>query len=193
MTADNLVADIQSARSGDADAWQRLLETYRPAMESWSAGIATDNELSQSDLVQTAWLRVFKGLHSFKGADQPDHIVPMFYQWLKVTARNAMLTRIKHGKARCRSPKTPLVNGHEDLLADIEQKTPSSIAVHNEQLNRLASAVERLADPLDRQIVSMVTEDGLSLRIVATTLDRDYSTIRRRFNKFLERLERALE
>ena len=60
MTSNQLVADIQAAVAGDAQAWERLLVTYRPAMEQWSSSFSADGELSRSDLVQVAWFQVFK-------------------------------------------------------------------------------------------------------------------------------------
>lgn len=188
MTADQLIADIRAAQQGDADAWERLLVTYRPAMESWSLSFSPHGEMSQRDLVQVAWLQVFKGLDKFNGVEQPEHVAPMFYKWLRITARNAMLTLLKHRSTQRRAPEHPMVNGDNLALTDPEQRTPSSIVARGEQINRLQVAVQNLADPLDRQIVAMVTKDGLSLRVVAGILGRDYSTIRRRFHNVLAKL-----
>lgn len=188
MTTPQLVSDIQAAVAGDEDAWQRLLATYRPAMEQWSSSFSADGELSRSDLVQTAWFQVFEGLDKFNGVENPDDVAPMFYQWLKVTARNAMLTLIKHRNRKRRKPDQPFVNGHDFVMVDRHQKTPSSIVAHDEQLERLRNAIENMNDPLDKQIVGMIVEDGLSLRMVANLLGRDYSTIRRRFLRIIASL-----
>jgi len=193
MTTEKLLANICLAQQGDSDAWQNLLVTYRPVMERWASGIHTDSEMSQADLVQIAWMQAFKGLGKFKGVAQPRFVAPMFYQWLRITARNAMLTSVKRGKTQRRSPDRPLVNGHVAQLADQKQKTPSSIVARNEQLNRLAAAVDSVTDLFDKQIISMVFEDGLSMRSAAQLLGRDYSTVRRRFHALIHQLGMVID
>ena len=192
MTAQQLVSDIRAACKGDSESWERLLMTYRPALESWASTFSINGDMSQRDLVQEAWLQVWKGLGSFRGVEQPDIVTALFYQWLRVTARNAMLTCLKHRNAKRRLPDKPVVNGHDWSLQDHQCKTPSSIVSAHEQALRLQKAIEELPEPLDRQIVSMVTEDGLSLRVVSNVLGRDYSTIRRRFHGVLSKLETKL-
>ena len=192
MTSNQLVADIYAARQGDAVAWERLLETYRPVLETWALAFSSNGDLSHSDLVQEAWLYVWKGLDSFKGVEDPEHVTPMFYRWLKITARNAMLTRIKHRQAKRRFPDCPVVSDVDQPIEDDGANTPSSIVSHKEETMRMRAAVDRLSDPLDRQIINMVTEDGLSLRVVSSVLGRDYSTIRRKFHNVLGRLEQIL-
>lgn len=185
-----LALDIRAARRGDAESWTRLLKTYRPVLESWASAYTTSGELSQRDLVQEAWMQIWKGLNSFRGIDHPEHVTAMFYQWLKITARNAMLTRLKHRNAKRRKPEQLLQNASEWL--DPESRTPSSQAAHNEQVQRMRQAVDRLTDPIDRQILFMVSEDNLSLRFTARLLGKDYSAVRRRFLKVLSNLEDAI-
>ncbi len=168
------------------------METYRPALEAWASNFSTEGEMSHRDLIQEAWLQIWKGLGSFRGVDDAEHVGPVFFRWLKVTARNAMLTTVKHRQAQCRSPDQPVMgNGHWNLPDDA-MKTPSSIVALDEEIVRMRIALSELPDPLDRQIFSMVTDDGFSLRLISDLLGRDYSTIRRRFHLGLGTLEHLL-
>ena len=192
MTSNQLVADICAARQGDSEAWERLLDTYRPVLESWALAFASNGDLSHSDLVQEAWLHIWKGLDTFKGVEDPALVTPMFYRWLKITARNAMLTRVKHRQAKRRRPDGPVYNG--EYIGDVDNgaPTPSSIVATEEAKAQTRNAVENLPDPIDRQIISMVIDDGLSLRVISRVLGRDYSTIRRKFHNVLGQLQQIL-
>ncbi|MGI9516127.1 MAG: RNA polymerase sigma factor [Pirellulaceae bacterium] len=187
-----LTADIRAAIGGDTEVWQRLLETYRPAFERWAESFSHDSELSQADLVQEAWLRVYRGLSGFRGVEQTDGVPAAFYVWLRTTARNAMLAKWRARNANRRIPDDQKTNGQFSLLADPNTHTPSSIVAHNEELSHLHNAISQLDDPMDRQIIGMVFEDGLSLRSVSRLLDMEYTTLRRRFHRLLGQLASGL-
>lgn len=183
----SFAVDLRSAQQGDGDAWRRLYHRYRPALESWAGSFRANGEMSEGDLIQEAWIKVFKGIGGFNGVetDRTDELAQVFFQWLRVTCRHAMLTRIKYSQAARRHPRNPSPSNEEFELADTQIKTPSSIVESVEQAERLRKAIEELPDNIDRQIISMSFEDNLSLRAIANILNTEYTAIRRRFHFLL--------
>ncbi len=195
MFRDNsLVVDIRAAQQGDSGAWDRLFLMYRPALQSWAGRFRVSGEMSEHDLIQEAWIHVFNGIGRFNGVDsnRSDEMPIVFYKWLRVTARHAMLTRIKYSQAAKRHPEKPIVRNEDFELTDHQIRTPSSIVEGDEQAEHLRVAIADLPEFSDRQIISMSFEDNLSLRAIASILNKDYATIRRRFHFLLRRLEYVL-
>ena len=193
MSSDQLTQDILSAKAGDRDAWERLFVRYRPAVESWSRKVTASHESSQRDLLQDAWLQIWKGLQSFEGGASDQETSAMFYSWLRVTARNAILSRLKIANAKRRQPDLPMANGQQVKFYPNQDSTPSSIVARNESLDKLEELVAELPDSMDRQIFTIVMQDGLSIKEAARLLERDYSTVRRRLHRLLERLGNLMD
>ncbi|MEL7498162.1 MAG: sigma-70 family RNA polymerase sigma factor [Planctomycetota bacterium] len=183
-----LVNDIRLAVKGDQEAWMRLFAKYREVLAKWADDIEDPSHLSQRDLIQDAWLKVFKGLGKFRGADSDQEMAACFYVWLRTTVRRAFLSTLESIHAQKRKPKDAEIHREIGPMVDNEQSTPSSIVMKEEQNHKVVAAVENLEDPLDRQIIKMFIWEGLSLKTIASVLGMDYTKLRRRHHLILAKL-----
>lgn len=144
-------------------------------------------DLSQSDLVQEAWMRVSQRLHLFNGINHQGEIGGIFCNWLRSTARHAMLNTV-NGKKRI--PTVRIETGQ--IIGGQLNNSPIAEAQDREQAELLSNAISNLSSECDREILQMVFWDRVSLRQVAIALDLEYSQLRRRFHKILDSLAEQL-
>jgi RNA polymerase sigma factor (sigma-70 family) len=182
-----LANDIRSAVNGSDDAWQRLLARYQPFLERWASAIECNGEMSQSDLIQDAWLRICQGLGSFEGVERED-CAAAFYNWLRSTSRNAMLNRVN---GRKRIPVKPWDT--DQTIARRKVESPSSAVANREQTDRIHQVIKELPSELDRQIIRMVFWERVSLRQIAVVLELEYSGLRRKFHSILDSIGQGLK
>jgi len=154
---------------------------------------AEEPDLSVSDLIQEAWIRVWQGLRDFEGTDNEEEAAAVFYQWLRRTAWHVMLNIREARQAQRRRPPGHVVRlGDGDSTCPVVEasgKSPSGIAATSEDTCRVRKAVERIADPTDRAVIQLAFWDGLSLREIADILDQSYDSVRRRFHSALRGIE----
>jgi len=206
MTIDSdIVVDLRRATDGDDAAWQRLCTRFQPVLRRLAADFEGLNcpDLSSSDLVQEAWLRVCKGLNQFH-VDEPsseEETAAKFYHWVRTTSRRAMLNICAARNSRARKPTGRFVPlGSADSTCSLPQSvepvarenSPSGIAEKAEQSQRIEKAVGQISETTDRAIIQMVFMDGISLRCVSEILGLGYDQVRRRFHATLRQLETSL-
>ena len=178
---------LARARSGDPAALNALLAQVQP----WLAQSARrfDLELpdaSSADLVQEAWLRAWRSLDDFRGND-----APAFRAWLDLIVRSAGLNAVRHRQAEKRREPAARVPLDSEIQGD-DRPGPGSQAQAAEEIERLHAALAGMPDALDREIVRLHFEDGLSLRQTAERLGMHQESVRRRFHAALLYLENKL-
>jgi len=151
-------------------------------------------DLSVSDLVQEAWLRIWKGLPQFHGGATDEETAVAFYHWLRQTAWRTMLNIREARRTHRRHPDHPLVHAHTDAEPCVAapEASPESAVANQEQLRDVQRAVCQLSDRTDRALMELTFWDGLSLRQIAEMLDLSYDIVRRRFHATLRQLARDL-
>jgi RNA polymerase sigma-70 factor (ECF subfamily) len=188
MTAPSEFTELLGrARGGDAAALGALLRHVQP----WLAQAARRLELdlpdaSSADLVQEAWLRAWRSLDDFRGND-----APAFRAWLDQIVRTAGLNAVRHHRAEKRREPVARVSLDSELQGD-DRPGPASQAAAEEEIERLQAALAGMPDALDREIVRLHFEGGLSLRQTAERLGMHQESVRRRFHAALLYLENRL-
>jgi RNA polymerase sigma factor (sigma-70 family) len=197
--------DIRWAAAGDADAWQRLVTRFRPVFERIADEfyIAETPELSAADLTQEAWLRVYQVLPQFVGHQDDEATERMFLQWLRQSARNAMLNIMAARRTQRRQPSTPIRRlDAEDpnteqpagaAAVPSADASPSSIHRRNDERSQVQAAIAEIPDSVDRQIIEASFVAGESLNKIATQLGLPYDDVRKRFHRTLDFLQSRLE
>jgi RNA polymerase sigma-70 factor (ECF subfamily) len=163
---------IRRCRQGDEDAFRSLLHRYRGPATYLAAQILGDATEAE-DVVQEAFLHVFRSLHRFRGDAS-------FYSWLYRIVVNLCLSRMRRkSRRRC----IPL----EEISRDHEGAAPSwDTRLQVETL--LASLSEEIRVTLLLREVA-----GLSYAEIAEELEIPVGTVRSRLNAGREQFRRRWE
>jgi len=192
---------LASARGGDAEARNRLLERHRDALRRM-VGLRMDRavqgRLDASDIVQDVLVEANRRLTDYlETAKMPFHL------WLRHIARDRLIdAHRRHRGASRRSVdrEQPLV-GHAmpdqsamDLAALVRdrQMTPAAAATHHELEVRFQAALETL-DETDREIILMRHFEQLSNQEAAQTLELSEPAAGMRYLRAMRRLRALLE
>ena len=154
------------ARSGDPAALGDLLENYRDFLRKLAERQLSDRaaaRIDASDVVQQTCLSVHKQIRDFEGQD-----AAQFAAWLRQiherNIRNAVRDQV-YAEKRAVSREEPLVDREPRAL----QTSPSQHAVRNEDLARLAKAIEQLPEQ-EREALRRRYLEGESLVQVAEAM-----------------------
>jgi RNA polymerase sigma-70 factor, ECF subfamily len=187
---DKLATTIFAAREGDEQAVALLFIAFggdvRAACRHF--GLSAISELSQSDLQQEAWLRIWSRLGSFRGHSDPSTTVLMFRAWIQVTAKNVVTNLVNRTEATKRQPQPQ----EKRAAARQEQESPSE-TVRREELNELLT--QRIANLSDeqQQIMRLCFSDGVSLKQAAADIGITYDQARHRFSTAITTLKRLFD
>ena len=196
---------VRQAQAGDQGAWKELLERFRPMLQRLADHLAHGQsaELSGSDLVQEAWLRVFQGLNGFQGTNGGKNGAATFCCWVRSTARRAMLNVCIARNTQKRQPpgkQLGLKEGADSAgstaayhIPTANGKSPSEFAVDRENASRIREAMEQRLDVTDRMIIELAFFDGLPLRQISEMSSIGYDRVRRRFHQALSTLQDEID
>ena len=187
---------LQRAQKGDRDALGSLLEAVRPYLESAAHGYADPERASEStgDLVQEAWVRVWRGLERFDPGAVEGESFQRFCGWLAQIVERVGLNAQRDRQALKRHPEGREVLGvgsGGQLLASAT--SPSACLERTEAIERARAALEGVRDPEQREIVRMRFFEELSLLEIAKRLELSYDRVRDLFSAALRELEFRME
>lgn len=143
---------LNQGRSGRLDALEELFSRWRPLL-SLQARQALGSDLSarvdSSDIVQEALTQAFRDLAQFRGATEGEWVA-----WLRsiVAAQAAKVRRHHHARRR----DAALEGGPSPSQAVAPERGSDRKLIDEEQAVRLASAIERLPEPMREVIVRRV-------------------------------------
>ncbi len=155
-----------------------------------------------SDLVQEAWLRAWQNLDQFIGIDDEAQALVLFRAWLARIVSRLGLNAVRDQGTKERTPPgkllrldgVPTSGGSAEVIdPSAAEPTPSAQVSAEEQARRVREALDRLADPLDRDVVRLRFFEGMSLRQAAEQLGCNHETARLRYHAALRRLQRDLD
>ncbi len=192
---------LAAARSGDADARNRLLERHREALRRMIA-VRMDRQISRrvdaSDIVQDVLVEANRRL-----ADYLEKTRMPFHLWLRHLARDRLIDahRMHRGAARRSTDREqPLERSPADdrstldlaaFIADREL-TPAAAATHRELEERFQAAVELLDDP-DREVILMRHFEQMTNSEVAEALELSAAAAGMRYLRAMRRLRELLQ
>jgi RNA polymerase sigma-70 factor (ECF subfamily) len=179
---------IQAAQTGDTAAFRRLVERHQRRAFSIALGMVRD-EHDARDLVQEAFLRVYRGLDRFQGGSS-------FFTWFYRIVTNLAIDFMRkpgrreaeHDDGRTR------VDADEaefPFMAKIDGAEPLE-AVHRQELAaRLRAALDALP-PYHRGVVLMREVEGMSYEEMAQAMNVSKGTIMSRLFHARQKLQKAL-
>jgi RNA polymerase sigma-70 factor (ECF subfamily) len=180
---------IARAQAGDTAAFRRLVERHQRRAFAIALALVRD-ENDARELVQDAFLRVFKGLHSFQGGSS-------FFTWLYRIITNLSIDLIrKPGRqtsdlddARLDVEESPEVE--QPFLSRVEGADPIELVRRREIGSRLQTALDALPS-YHRAVIVMREVEGLSYEEMAQAMGVSKGTIMSRLFHARQKLQRAL-
>ena len=180
---------IARAQAGDKVAFRRLVERHQRRAFAIALGLVRD-ENDARELVQDAFLRVFKSLPSFQGGSS-------FFTWLYRIITNLSIDLIrKPGRQTTdlEEARLELDEGSDlDLpfLSRFDGADPADVVRRREIAERLRIALDALPS-YHRAVILMREIDGLSYEEMAQAMGVSKGTIMSRLFHARQKLQRAL-
>jgi RNA polymerase sigma-70 factor (ECF subfamily) len=182
---------LAAACAGDAAAFWRLAEGYRPYLRSVAArllGGRLAGKADASDAVQQGLCAAFEQLPQFGGQG-----VEQWQGWVLTIVRNEALKLLRywHQQKRDLRREQPLDAGPGPTAPPAaEDSTPSQRAARREQAARLLAAVERLP-PQYREVILLRNFEDLPYADIAARMGRSEDAARQLWERAVRRLREA--
>jgi RNA polymerase sigma-70 factor (ECF subfamily) len=180
---------IARAQAGDTGAFRRLVERHQRRAFAIALALVRD-ENDARELVQDAFLRVFKSLPSFQGGSS-------FFTWLYRIITNLSIDLIrKPGRqtADIEDARLELEDAQEvdsPFLSRFEGADPADLVRRREIGAKLQQALDALPS-YHRAVIVMREIDGLSYEEMAQVVGVSKGTIMSRLFHARQKLQRAL-
>ena len=171
------------AKGGDEAAFEALLETYSPLIESLISGFSlTDLALDiRDDLRQEACIAFFGAVKSFDAAQSEIR----FGLFAKICIRNRL---ISYQRKLNRLPRPAA----EDALALSEEEAdPARAVVEKENYLALYSRINDLLSPYEKQVWWMYLS-GRTAREIGDAIGRDERSVQNAVYRIRQKLRRAI-
>lgn len=181
---------IVRAQHGDIEAFKVLFDAHYMRLRLATTRIL-GNANDAEDICQDAFLKAFKGIHSFKGESA-------FYTWIYRIARNLIIDLSR--KASRRYEKA----GQEDFIFDKSEGDPiidnfhghienQEEAVYSSQVGAAIGKALGELSPSHRAVIVLREYDGLSYEEIGKTLHCSVGTVMSRLHHARKKLVGLLE
>jgi RNA polymerase sigma-70 factor, ECF subfamily len=176
---------IESAQKGDKAAFKKLVQRHQRRAFAIALGLLRD-EQDAREVVQEAFLRVYRGLDSFHGGST-------FFTWLYriVTNLSIDLMRKPWRRAAELDPNREIDETDIPLLSRIDGADPLDVLRRAEIRNKLEAALEALP-VYHRGVIVMREVEGMSYEEMAEAMGVSKGTIMSRLFHARQKLQRAL-
>ncbi len=178
---------IRQAQGGDATAFRRLVERHQRRAFSIALGLVRD-ENDARELVQEAFLRVYRGLGSFEGGSS-------FFTWLyRIVTNLAIDLMRKPGRRDAELSDNQGTDGEAadfPLVSRIDGADPIDVMRRREIAERIQAALDALP-PYHRGVILMREVEGMSYEEMAQAMGVSKGTIMSRLFHARQKLQRAL-
>jgi RNA polymerase sigma-70 factor, ECF subfamily len=180
---------IAKAQKGDRAAFRSLVERHQRRAFAIALALVRD-ENDARELVQDAFLRVYKGLENFQGGSS-------FFTWLYRIITNLSIDLIRKpgrqlvdiDEARFESDES--TEAEFPLLSRVDGSDPADVVRRREIAARLQVALEALP-PYHRGVIVMREIEGLSYEEMAQAMGVSKGTIMSRLFHARQKLQKAL-
>lgn len=180
---------IAKAQAGDMAAFRQLVERHQRRAYGIALALVKD-ENDARELVQDAFLRVYKSLNSFQGSSS-------FFTWLYRIITNLsidLLRRPGHRAAELDESRLELEEDQEALfpfLSRVDGSDPVDVVRRKEIGARLQTALDSLP-AYHRGVIVMREIEGLSYEEMAQAMGVSKGTIMSRLFHARQKLQKAL-
>jgi RNA polymerase sigma-70 factor (ECF subfamily) len=180
---------IAKAQAGDTAAFRSLVERHQRRAFAIALSLVRD-ENDARELVQDAFLRVFKGLGSFQGGSS-------FFTWLYRIITNLSIDLIRKPGRQLGDLDEKRIDAEDaqepdfPLLSRVDGADPAEVVRRREIGNRLQAALDALPS-YHRGVILMREIEGLSYEEMAQVMGVSKGTIMSRLFHARQKLQRAL-
>jgi RNA polymerase sigma-70 factor (ECF subfamily) len=180
---------IARAQAGDKGAFRRLVERHQRRAFAIALGLVRD-ENDARELVQDAFLRVYKSLGTFQGGSS-------FFTWLYRIITNLSIDLIRKPGRQTTDIKDAQLELDESsdfdlpFLSRFEGADPADVVRRGEIAERLRAALDALPS-YHRAVIVMREIEGLSYEEMAQVMNVSKGTIMSRLFHARQKLQRAL-
>jgi RNA polymerase sigma-70 factor, ECF subfamily len=177
---------IERAQRGDHVAFRALVERHQRRAFAIAMGLVRD-ENDARELVQDAFLRVYKGLGSFQGGSS-------FFTWLyRIITNLAIDLMRKPGRRDLELQENHAAEESSELpfVARIDGADPLDVIRRREIAARIQAALDALP-PYHRGVILMREVEGMSYEEMAQAMGVSKGTIMSRLFHARQKLQRAL-
>lgn len=181
---------IERAQKGDAVAFRALVERHQRRAFAIAYGLVRD-ENDARELVQDAFLRVYKALPTFQGGSS-------FFTWLYRIITNLSIDLMrKPGRQHVEldpgraSESDEPIEGEYPLLSRIDGSDPADVFRRKEMQERLREALASLP-PYHRDVIIMREVDGMSYEEIADAMGISKGTVMSRLFHARQKLQKQL-
>ena len=165
---------IQSARSGDLDAFNRLILAYQDMAFNVAYRMLADED-SAEDAVQNAFISAYNNLAAFRGGS--------FKAWVMRMVTNGCYDELRRKKRRPTTPLEPVNEEDEEQDSAPWMATDDPSAVTKLEQAELEHALQHCLDQLPpdfRMVVVLVDVQGLDYSEVSASVRTPLGTIKSR-------------
>jgi RNA polymerase sigma-70 factor (ECF subfamily) len=175
---------ILRAQRGDRPAFEELVERHQRRAFSIALGLVRD-EQDASEIVQEAFLRVYRGLDAFNGAAS-------FFTWLYRIVKNLSIDLMRR-PAWQRELGGELAEDQTEalFLARLAEADPEDTLRRRELAAAVGKAIEALP-PYHRAVILMREVEGMSYEEMAVAAGVSKGTIMSRLFHARKKLQRVL-
>ncbi len=179
---------VERVQAGDREAFRSLVQRHQRRAFAIAMALVRD-ENDANELVQDAFLRVYKNLGNFQGQSS-------FFTWLYRIITNLSIDLIrKPGRQLAElndgRHDAEEVNEEFPFLSRIDGADPSDVVRRQEIASRLKTALEALPE-YHRGVILMREVEGLSYEEMAEAMGVSKGTIMSRLFHARQKLQRAL-
>lgn len=177
---------IALAQKGDQAAFRRLVERHQRRAFAIAMGLVRD-ENDAREIVQEAFLRVYRGINSFQGGSS-------FFTWLyRIVTNLAIDLMRKPGRRDAELLDNQSVDEDADfpLVSRIDGADPLDVMRRREIAQRIQIALDALP-PYHRGVILMREVEGMSYEEMAQAMGVSKGTIMSRLFHARQKLQRAL-
>ncbi len=178
---------IERAQKGDRGAFRSLVERHQRRAFAIALGLVRD-ENDAREVVQEAFLRVYRGIDAFHGGSS-------FFTWLYRIVTNLSIDLMRKPSRRETSLDTQnaaLVDESDiPLLARVDGADPLDVVRRREIRERIQQALDDLP-PYHRGVILMREVQGMSYEEMAKAMKVSKGTIMSRLFHARQKLQRAL-
>lgn len=177
---------IERAQRGDQSAFRALVERHQRRAFSIAVGLVRD-ENDARELVQEAFLRVYRGLNSFQGGSS-------FFTWLYRIVMNLSIDLMrKPGRRDAELQDNRVIEEDADLplVSRIDGADPMDVVRRREIAERIQAALDALP-AIHRGVILMREVEGMSYEEMAQAAGVSKGTIMSRLFHARQKLQKAL-
>jgi RNA polymerase sigma-70 factor (ECF subfamily) len=178
---------VERAQRGDKQAFRQLVERHQRRAFAIAIGLVRD-ENDAREIVQEAFLRVFRSLDKFQGGSS-------FFTWLyRIVVNLAIDLMRKPARREAELFDNPSVSEEAESLpfvSRVEGADPLHKLERQQLAQRIAEALDALP-PYHRSVILMREVEGMSYQEMAEAMQVSKGTIMSRLFHARQKLQRAL-